>query len=157
MSLSGLGLRAGLLCGLGLTSLLCPTVVCADEIRVLFVVPRDAELNVQVSKLERAIGEGHGPVALAESLSDAHVVVQFTEYRRSLGDKGQPLFHWRGQAKLLKQPEERTVSSTALLEHFELLVIGEDGRGERRALELLETMLNKALRPKGRKPAQEPI
>ena len=157
MRVSGLGFRAPLLLGLAVIGLLCPTVVSADPIRVLFVVPRDAELKVQVSKLERAIAEHPGALALAQSLREAHVVVQFTDFRRSTGDKGEPAFHWIGQAKLLRQPEERTVSSTSLPEEFELVVIGEDGRGERRALELLETMLNKTLRPKARTPAKDAI
>ena len=85
------------------------------------------------------------------------MVIQFTEYRRSIGEKGEPLFHWIGQAKLLKQPEEMTVSATPLPEQFELLVIGEDGSEERRALKSLELMLSKTLRPKARKPAREAI
>jgi hypothetical protein len=84
-------------------------------------------------------------------------MVQFTEYRRAIGEKGEPLFHWVGQAKLLKQPEEMTVSATPLPERFELLVIGEDGREEVRALESLELMLSKTLRPRARKPAKEAI
>ena len=129
----------------------------ADEIRILFVSSRDGPVDAQVRKLERAIGEGHGALVVAESLSEAHVVVQFTEYRRSIGEKGEALFHWVGQAKLLKQPEEMTVSATRLPERFELLVIGEDGSEERRALKSLELMLSKTLRPKARKPAREAI
>jgi hypothetical protein len=130
----------------------------ADEIRILFVSSRDAgPVDAQIRKLERAIGEGQGPLAVAESLSEAHVVVQFTEYRRSIGDKGEPLFHWVAQAKLLKWPEEMTFSGTPLPERFELLVIGEDGGEELRALKLLELMLSKTLRPRAREAAKEGI
>ena len=78
-------------------------------------------MDAQVRKLERAIRESQGPLAITESLSEAHVVVQFTEYRRSIGEKGEPLFYWVGQSKLLRRPEEMTVSATPLPERFELL------------------------------------
>ena len=85
------------------------------------------------------------------------MVVQFTEYRRSIGEQGEPLLHWVGQAKLLKQPAEMTVSATPLPERCELLVIGEDGREEHRALKSLELMLSKTLRPEARQPVKEAI
>ena len=159
MSIGGLGLRGHLLVGLAVTGLVCPTMVSADEIRILlFVSSRDAgPMEAQVRKLERAIGEGRGTLALAESLGEAHVVVQFTEYRRSIGEKGEPLFHWVGQAKLLKPPKEMTVSAIPLPERFELLVIGEEGREELRALKSLELMLSKTLRPRAGKAVKEAI
>jgi hypothetical protein len=155
----GLGLQGRLLAALAAMGVVCPTVLSADEIRILFVVSRAAGVVVdtQVRKLERAIGDGPGPLGVATSLSEAHVVVQFTGYRRSIGEKGEPVFHWIGQAMLLKQPEEMTVSQTPLPERFELLVIGEDGREEQRALKSLELMLSKTLRPRARKPVKEII
>jgi hypothetical protein len=91
MSIDGLGLRGLLLSGLAVMGLVSPAVVSADEIRILFVLPRDAGvLDIQVRKLERAIGEGHGPLAVAQSLGEAHVVVQFIEYRRSIGRRASP-------------------------------------------------------------------
>jgi len=157
MRLAGLGLPRRLIAGLVVMGIVCPPV-SADEIRVLFVVSRDAgEVDAHVRKLERAIEDGSGPLAVATSLSEAHVVLQFTGYRRSIGEKGQPLFHWVGHAKLVKQPEEMTISQTALPEQFELLVIGEDGREEQHALRSLELMLSKTLRPRARKPAKEAI
>jgi hypothetical protein len=42
MSIGGLGLRGHLLAGLAVTGLICPTMVSADEIRILFVSSRDA-------------------------------------------------------------------------------------------------------------------
>jgi hypothetical protein len=157
MSIGGVGLRARRFAFLAAVGLVCPAV-SADEIRILFVVSRDAGVvDAQVRKLERAIAEGHGRLAVADSLSEAHVVVQFTAYRRSIGEKGEPLFHWLGQAKLLKQPEEMTVSATPLPELFELLVIGEDGKEEQRALESLELMLGKTLRPRAREGVKEAI
>jgi len=156
MILSRLGLPGCLLAGLVL-GVACPRVVSADEIRILFVVSRDAGVDAQVRQLERAIEESRGPLAIAESLIEAHVVVQFTEYRRSTGEKGEPLSHWVGEAKLLKQPEEMTVSATPLPERFELLVIAEDGREQQRAFKALELMLSKTLRPRARKPAKDAI
>jgi hypothetical protein len=50
-----------------------------------------------------------------------------------------------------------TVGATPFSERFVLLVIGEDGRGELRALELLERMLSKTLRPRAREPLKEAI
>jgi hypothetical protein len=158
MSIGGLGLGGGFLAGLAVMGLVSPTAVSADEIRILFVVPRDAAVvDSQVRKLEQAIAGSQGPLTVALSLSEAHVVVQFTEYRRSIGEKGEPLFHWVGQAKLLEQPKEMTVSATPLPERFELLVIGEDGREQQRALKSLELMLSKTLRPRARKPVKEAI
>jgi hypothetical protein len=158
MSIGGLGVGGGLLAGLAVVGLVSPTAVSADEIRILFVVPRDAAVvDSQVRKLEQAIAGSQGPLTVALSLSEAHVVVQFTEYRRSIGEKGEPLFHWVGQAKLLEQPKEMTISATPLPERFELLVIGEDGREQERALKSLELMLSKTLRPRARKPVKEAI
>jgi len=159
MSSGAVRLRRHLLAGLAATGLVCPTtMLSADEIRILFVPSPDAgPIDARVRKLERAIVDGQGPLAVAESLSDAHVVVQFTEYRRSIGEKGELLFHWVGQAKLLKRPEQMTVSATPLPERFEFLVIGEEGREELRALQLLERMLSKTLRPRARKPTRETI
>lgn len=156
--IGNVGLRRHLLVGLAVTGLACPAVVSADEIRIFFVSSHDAgAVGAQVKKLQQAIAEGQGSLAIAESLSEAHVVVQFTEYRRSIGEKGEPLFHWVGQAKLLKQPKEMTLSGTPLPERFELLVIGEDGTEELRALKSLELMLSKTLRPRARKPVKESI
>jgi len=57
MSIGGLGLRGRLLAGLTVMGVVCPTMVSADEIRILFVVSRDAGAQAQVRKLERAIRE----------------------------------------------------------------------------------------------------
>ena len=157
MSISGLGMRGRLLAGLAVMGGVSSAVVSADEIRILLVASRDAGVDAQVRKLEQAIGERQGPLVVAESLVEAHVVVQFTEYRRSIGEKGEPLFHWVGQAKLLKLPEEMTVSATPLPERFELLVIGDDGSQQQLALKLLELMLSKTLRPRARKAVKEAI
>jgi len=158
MSISRLGLRIRFLAGaLMVMGVVCPAMVSADEIRILFVASGDFEVAAQVRRLERAIRESQGPVAVAESLSEAHVVIQFTEYRRSIGEKGEPLFHWVGHAKLLRQPEGMTVSAVPLPEQFDLLVSGEDGRKPQRALMLLERMLSNTLRPRARKPVKEAI
>jgi hypothetical protein len=158
MRIDKLGLRARLLAGLAVMGLVFPAVVSADAIRILFVLPRDAGvLDIQVRRLERAIEESRGPLAVAQSLSDAHVVVEFTEYRLSIGNKGEHLFHWVGQAKLIGQPEEMTVSATPLPERFTLLIIGEDGRGELRAMKSLERILTKTLRPRIRSPEKDAI
>lgn len=157
MSIGGLGLRGRLLAGLTVMGIVCPAMVSADEIRILIVASRDIGLEAQVRKLERAIRERQGPLAIAESLSEAHVVIQFTEYRRSVAERDVPLFHWVGQAKLLKLPEEMTVSATTPLpERFELVVIGEDG-GELQALKSLELMLSKTLHPRAREAVKEAI
>jgi len=73
MSIGGLGLRGHLLAGLAVTGLVSPLAVSADEIRILFASSRDAgPVEAQVRKLERAIREGQGPLAVAESLSEAN-------------------------------------------------------------------------------------
>jgi hypothetical protein len=120
----------------------------AEDIGILLVPARDAALQVKVWKLEQATRDSHRQLAVAETLADAHVIIQFTDYRRSTGEKGVPLFHWVGQARLLRQPEAMTISATPLPERFEFLVIGEDGSESQRALKSLELMLSKTLRPR---------
>jgi hypothetical protein len=129
----------------------------ADEIRVLLVPSREADLDMQISLLERAIRQGPGPLALAGGLSDAHVVIQFTGYRRSTGKDGEPQSHWMGLAKLLKVPQQMTVSATPLSERFGLVVIGKEGSEVQRVLKLLEGTLTQTLRPKAGKGPKEAL
>ena len=149
--------RARALAVLAVLALAHPAVASADEIRVMLVPSRDADVDLQISMLERAIRQGPGPLALAEGLEDAHVLIQFTEHRRSTGKDGEPLFHWTGQAKLLKVPAEMTVSATPLSERFGLVVIGREGNEVQRVLKLLETNLTKTLRPRARKAPKEAL
>jgi hypothetical protein len=120
----------------------------AEDVRILLIPARNAALQLKVWKLEQAIRDGHRQLAVAETLADAHVIIQFTDSYRSTVGKGVPLFHWVGQAKLLRQPEAMTISATPLPERFELLVIGEEGSESQRALKSLELMLSKTLRPR---------
>ena len=129
----------------------------ADAIRVLLVPSREADLDMQISLLERAIQQSPGPLALAGGLTDAHVVIQFTGYRRSTGKDGELQSAWIGLAKLLKVPGQMTVSATPLPELFELMVIGKEGNEAQRALKLLETTLTKTLRPKAGKAPREAL
>lgn len=157
MSIDRRAARGRVLATLVVLGLVCPAVVSADQIRVLFVAARDAEVDLQVAMLERAIRQSPGPLALAGNLTEAHVVIRFTQHRRSTGKDGEPLFHWMGEAKLLKLPEGMTVSATPLSERFGLVVIGKEGNEPHRALELLETVLTKTIRPKARQPPREAI
>lgn len=157
MKIGGPGLRRHVLAALVAVGVARPAMAGAEEIRVFLAASRDEGVQAQVSKLERAIRESGGLLVMTESLSAAHVVVQFTEYRRSIGDKGKPLFRWAGQAKLLRQPEHMAVSATPLPERFELLLIGDDGIEEARALESLERMLSRTLRPLPTPPVKEDI
>jgi hypothetical protein len=134
-----------------------PAVASADDIRVLLVPSRDADLDLQISMLERAIAQSRGPLALVGGLTAAHVVIQFTSHRRTTGKDGEPLFHWTGHAKLLKMPEEMTVSAKPLSDRFELLVIGKEGSEAERARELLEKVLTDTLRPKSHTPPREAL
>ena len=154
--------RAGwglVLAALVVTALAHPVMASAgaDEIRVLFVASRDADLDMQITLLERAITQSRGPLALAAGLSDAHVVIQFTGYRRSHKKDGEPQSNWMGLAKLLEVPKEMTVSATPLSERFGLVVIGREGNEAQRALKLLETNLTKTLRPKAGKAPKEAL
>ena len=149
--------RAPVVAVLVVLALAHPAVGSAEEIRVLLMPSRDADVDLQVSMLERAITQSAGPVALTKGLGDAHVVIQFIEHRRSTGKDGQPRFHWMGQARLLKVPEEMTVSATPLSEQFVLMVIGREGNEAQRALKLLETFLTRTLRPKARKAPKEAL
>ena len=128
-----------------------------DEIRVLLVASRDADLDIQISLLERAIRLSPGPIVVTSALSDAHVVIQFTGYRRSTGKDGEPRSDWAGHAKLLKVPDQMRVSATPLSDRFDLMVIGHEGNEAQRALKLLETFLSKTLRPKARTAPREAL
>ena len=128
-----------------------------DEIRVLLMASRDADLDMQITLLERAIRQSPGPLVVAAGLSDAHVVIQFTGYRRSTGKDGEPASYWMGHAKLLKGPEQMTVSATPLSDRFGLVVIGGEGNEALRALKLLETNLTRTLRPTARKAPKESL
>jgi hypothetical protein len=146
-----LGHCGRILAGLAVLGVLSPAASSAGEIRLRLVVDHD-DLAVydHVRKLERAIKNGSGSLVLVGSLRDAHVLLDFTAYRRSVDDKGEPLRHWYGQAKLLKRPDGMTVSGP-LPERFVLLAIGDDGKDEgERAAQLLEQMLSKTLRPMAR-------
>lgn len=156
MSVGRLGLRGCVLAGIVIMGVVYPRAVSADDIRIFLAVSRDPGVDAQVRQLERAIAARGGPLAIAESLSEAHVVIQFTEYWRTTGTKGEPLFHWAGHAKLLKLPEEMTVSRTPLPERFGLLAIGEDPN-KQLALNGLERMLSRTLRPRARKPSRDAI
>jgi hypothetical protein len=157
MRINGRRAWGPVLATLGALVLAHPAAASADEIRVLLVASRDADVDLQISMLERAIRQSPGPLAVADGLADAHVVIQFTGHRRTAGKDGEPLFHWMGQAKLLNVPQEMTVSTTPLSERFELVVIGREGSEAQRARKLLETVLTKALRPKARKPPKEAL
>jgi hypothetical protein len=132
-------------------------VLSAEPIRILFVASRDRGVNAEVMKLERAMYESRGPLAVAERLADAHVLIRFTEYRRYNGEKGKPLSHWLGEARLLAKPDGMTVGATPLPEHFLLVVIGEENQEYHRALESLARMLRKTLRLRPRPPVREAI
>ena len=92
---------------------------------------------------------------MAESLREAHVVVQFTEVRRSTGEEGEAVRHWLGEAKLLEVPDEMIVSATALPEESALVVAGEEGGDVRQSLVALQHMLSKTLRPRPQEPKRE--
>jgi hypothetical protein len=152
-------LRGPLLAGLALVGLLGPAAASASEqIRILVLAPRDAgALDIRVSQLEQAIRTGTGPLKIVDNLSDAHVVVQFTDHRRRIGDKGEPMYRWIGEIKLLRTPKEMTVSETPLTDHFELVVIGDEGKEAPRAAKCLEQMLTRAFRSRTAKPAREAL
>ena len=159
MRIDGRAGRGRVLAALVIMALAHPVEASAgvDPIRVLLVPSREADLDMQISLLERAIQQSRGPLALAGGLSDAHVVIQFTRYRRSTGRDGELQAHWMGLAKLLKVPGQMTVSATPLPELFELMVIGKEGSEAQRALKLLETTLTKTLRPKAGKAPREAL
>jgi hypothetical protein len=146
------------LAALAFLGVVSPAVLSAAEIRLRLVVNHDdIAVYDHVRRLERAIKNGSGSLVLVESLSDAHILLDFTAYRHSVDGEGQPLRHWFGQAKLLKRPEGMTLRNP-LPERFELLAIGEDGKDEgERAAQLLEQMLSKALRPRARASSKDAI
>ena len=155
-----LSLRHGgrVLAALAVLGVASPAALSAAEIRLRLVVNHDdTVVSDHVRRLERAIKNGSGPLVVVESLSEAHILLDFTAYRRSVDDKGEPLRWLFGQAKLLKRPDGMTLSGP-LPERFGLLAIGEDGKDEgERAAKLLEQMLSKTLRPKARPVPKEAI
>jgi hypothetical protein len=157
MSIGEAGVRRGLRAGLAILGLVCPAAASADEIRVLFVPSRDPGVDAQVRRLQQAIRETQGPIVITESLTDAHVALQFTECRRTLSEKDGLAIRWSARAKLLKLPDEMTVGAKPFQERFELLVIGADTPDLKHARELLERVLSQTFRPRARAPEKEAI
>ena len=128
------------------TILLFPICAAGGDIRVLFVPSEDLAAQVQTRAIEQAIAERGGPLNVVKDLRDAHVLVQFTDYRIEREGKGGPRRWWDGQLKLLVPPDKPTARHEAAQpERFSLLIIGEDGSEMPRAVVALERVLRKAL------------
>ena len=92
MNRVGLGRGGRILAGLAVLGVLSPAASSAAEIRLRLVVNHDdIAVYDHVRRLERAIKNGSGSLVLVGSLSEAHVLLDFTAYRRSVDDKGEPL------------------------------------------------------------------
>jgi hypothetical protein len=136
-------------------TLLLPMAASGEEIRVLFVPSQDLDIEFRTRALERAIAENSHSVRVVKDLVDAHVLLQFTDYRVEHRKKDGPLRWWHGTAKVLL-PAEAELKDAApafrLPERFALVIMGQDGGTEmERTAAALERFLRKALardRPK---------
>ena len=93
-----------------------------------------------------------GPVAVVETLGKADVVVEFTHYQREITEDGQPMRNWVGEYVVVSN-RPGVIHSGDRARQFELMVLGEDGTEDTRAVELFERALRQAL---GEDTADEP-
>jgi hypothetical protein len=121
----------------------------AEEIRVLFVPSQDLATEVRTKALERAIAELGNSVRAVSDLADAHVLIQFTDYRVEHRKKDGPWRWWDGRVKMLLRPEgslKDAAQALRLPERFALVIMGEGGGTEmERTVAALERFLRKAL------------
>ena len=119
----------------------------AQEIRALLLVPRSSSVvvRVQVDKLEEAITQTRSQLVLVESLSDAEVIVEFTDYSRREGPGDELECRWTGQFKALVPADPKTP------ERFVLSLRGPTATDVRRAASMLTDVLAKALGRQGRR------
>jgi hypothetical protein len=130
-------------------TLVLPMAAAGAEIRVLFLPAQDVDIQFQARALERAIAENSHFVRVVKDVADAHVLIQFTDYRVEHRKKDGPLRWWHGTAKVLL-PADATTKDAALAprlpERFALVIMGEDGgTAMERAASALERFLRKAL------------
>jgi hypothetical protein len=116
-----------------------------QELRVRLLVPRgDIALAAQTARLERAITTVRGPIRLVDPLGEAEVVVELADYRRDVTEDGEPIRMWVAEYVLVS-PRRLDVQLPARAQPFQSMVVGEDGKEDARAVELLERALRQAL------------
>jgi hypothetical protein len=133
-----------------------PTWAVAQESRVLILTPESSNEVVRdgVETLKRTIRQERAELVLAEGLSTADVVVEFTDYQVKVGKKG-PEEHWVGNYKVLVPRPRDADAFRVLPEKFTLLVIGHDETDLSRAAQLLRNLVARALgRKKKRAPSE---
>ncbi len=124
---------------------LATTSSAVEPIRILVVMPGEpGKLAQQVRQFEDALRTSRGPVGRASSLAEADAVVEFTAYRRMVGDKGKPQDWWYGHYILLQAPSQGARSIQGA-KRFTLVVIDREDRQVEPVLELLGTTLGGAL------------
>jgi hypothetical protein len=126
--------------------LLTASGAAAQQIRVLLVIPTgSAKLARQVARFDDALRKANGRIVQANTLADADAVVQFTNYRRAVDDKGESEDWWYGHFKLLTPPVGGDEAAPEVPPLFQLLVIGREDWEVEPAVELLGRTLARAL------------
>jgi hypothetical protein len=131
-------------------TLLFPIAAAGEEIRVLFVPSQDLATDVRTRALERAVAEFSHSVRAVRDLADAHVLIQFTDYRVEHRKKDGPWRWWDGRVKIVL-PADGALKDAAqalrrLPERFALVIMGQGGGTEmERTVGALEHFLRKAL------------
>ncbi len=140
--------RSACACVIGAT-LLFPMAAAGEEIRVLFVPSEDLATEVQTRALVRAISELSNSVRAVRDLADAHVLIQFTDYRFEDRKEHGPWRWWKGRVKMLLPPDGALKDVAQALrppERFALVIMGQGGGTEmERTVAALENFLRKAL------------
>jgi hypothetical protein len=120
-----------------------------EEISVLFVPSQDLATEVQTRALERAIAENSHSVRVVKDLAEAHVLLQFTDYRIEHRKKDGPWRWWEGRVKVLLRADAGLKDAALafhLPERFALVIMGQDGGTEmERTVAALEHFLRKAM------------
>jgi hypothetical protein len=120
--------------------------VGAPPIRVLLVPSSESSpLSRHVAHFEQSLKRSSGPLVRVATLSEADVIVQFTAYRRTVGDKGQTQDWWQGEFKPLKVSLRDTRLGPPVPERFALLVADRVSGDAEAAVELLAKLLSRAL------------
>jgi hypothetical protein len=142
-------------------TLVLPTAAAGEEIRVLLVPSQDLATDVRTKALERAIAQKSRSVRIVSDLTDADVLLQFTEYRIEPRKTHGPWRWWEGRVKLLL-PSDASAKEVALAlrlpEQFALVIMGQDAGSElERTVAALEDYLRRAMGRDIAKPNREVI
>jgi hypothetical protein len=117
------------------------------EVKVFLVMPRQAAgaASEGIAELMESIRAAGGPLVLVDDVSKAEVLVELSQYSRSLTPSGEWQFRWQGHFVALVPPRgEREFVREA--EAFEIAGAGSNDLGRLYSAQALWRILARALR-----------